>query len=60
MQRKSVAGAATPGALVRRGLVAAKKAAMRKPARPVRVVRRLAKPGGLPARSAAPRGEGAG
>jgi hypothetical protein len=40
--------------------VAAKKAAMRKPARPVRVVRRLAKPGGLPARSAAPRGEGAG
>ncbi len=50
MQRKAVAGPirlaarANPGDLMRRGLVAAKKAALRKPARPVRVVRRLSKP----------------
>ncbi len=50
MQRKAgarpgrLAASATSAGLVRRGLVAAKKAAMRKPERPARVVRRLAKP----------------
>jgi hypothetical protein len=55
MQRKATAGAgrlaakAAPGALVRRGLMAAKKAALRQPTRPARVVRRLAKPRALAA-----------
>lgn len=50
MQRKSVVGLtrlaarATPGALSRRGLVAAKKAELRKPAAPARVLRRMARP----------------
>lgn len=50
MQRKAgtgqsrIAAMTGPGALARRGLVAAKKAALRKPAAPAKVVRRMAKP----------------